>query len=225
MVLFNAENLEQNDQFLHQLAIDADFKDSMEEDERNYYEFLRARNREEASTSLMARSFETAVGSPAVPTSLVEEMLNSADNLGEDGFAPLFEEEKYTPQIVSDNLLSTIIQNEDINYSVTDNILLRLKNKNSDIATIRIYNAQQSGTDSEKKANPDYKIQVIITYAQSGITYVPEYNDLYSMSQWINGEITAEKLELTDYTVQYIGTMGANFVLAKDETNEAVLSE
>jgi hypothetical protein len=112
--------------------------------------------------------------------------------------------------------------NEDINYSVVDNYLLRLRNKDSDIASIRIYNANTTGTDAERKANPDYKIQVIIAYAQSGITSAAK---TYSMKQWIKGELTAQYLGLEDYTIQYIGTMGAYFVLAKDETNEATLEE
>ena len=112
--------------------------------------------------------------------------------------------------------------NDDINYSVTDNYLLRLRNKNSDIATIRIYNANTTGTDAERKANPDYQIQVVITYAQSGITSVAQ---TYSMNEWIQGKLTAKYMKLEDYTVQYIGTMGAYFVLAKDEKEEATLEE
>lgn len=112
--------------------------------------------------------------------------------------------------------------NEDINANQTDNYLLRLKNKSSDIATIRIYNANENGTDSERKANPEYKIQVTIVYAQSGITSAAK---TYTMKQWIKGELTAEYMRLEGYTVQYIGTMGAYFVLAKDETNEATLEE
>lgn len=138
---------------------------------------------------------------------------------------------KYIRNVTEDNLngkdglidkLTLYHVNEDINYSITDNILLRLKNQNSDIATIRIYNANETGTNAERKANPDYKIQVVVVYAQSGITSAAK---LYSMDQWIYGRITAEELGLTDYTVQYIGTMGAYFVLAKDEKNEAALEE
>lgn len=112
--------------------------------------------------------------------------------------------------------------NEDINYSVVDNYLLRLKNKNSDIASIRIYNANTIGTDNERKEKPDYRIQVVIVYAQSGITSAAK---TYTMEEWIKGMLTAEYMGLKDYTVQYIGTMGAYFVLAKDETNEATLEE
>ena len=114
---------------------------------------------------------------------------------------------------------------EDIEHNKSDNILLSLKNKNSDSATIRIYNASTKETKEEKEANPDYKIQVVITYAQSGITYTPKYDDLYSMEQWIRGDLTAEYMKLKDYTVKSIGTMGAYFVLAKDERQEATLEE
>ena len=73
--------------------------------------------------------------------------------------------------------------------------------------------------------NPDYKIQVVITYAQSGITYTPTYDDLDSIQQWINGELTAKKMNLEGYEVQYIGTMGAYFVLAKDEKKKENLQD
>ena len=112
--------------------------------------------------------------------------------------------------------------NEDINYSITDNYLLRLRNKESDIVSIRIYNANKTGTDMERKTNPDYQIQVVITYAQSGITSAAK---TYTMNDWIKGRLTAEYMGIEGYTVQYIGTMGAYFVLAKDETKEATLEE
>lgn len=104
--------------------------------------------------------------------------------------------------------------NEDIKANKTDNYLLRLKNSNSDIAAIRIYNASEEETDEDKENNPNYLIQVIITYAQSGIESAPI---TYTMDEWIKGTLTAEKMNLKGYTIQYIGTMGAYFVLAKDE--------
>ena len=112
--------------------------------------------------------------------------------------------------------------NEDINYSITDNYLLRLRNKESDMVSIRIYNANATGTDAIRKENPDYKIQVVITYAQSGITSAAK---TYTMKDWIQGKLTAEYIGIENYTVQYIGAMGAYFVLAKDETEEATLEE
>lgn len=104
---------------------------------------------------------------------------------------------------------------DDTNGTTTDNILLRLKNSDSDIATIRIYN---KGT----KTAPVYNIQSIVVKASSGIT---EAAKEYGIGRWVKGELTAEEMGLEGYTVQYIGTMGAYFVLAKDETQEATLDE
>ena len=122
--------------------------------------------------------------------------------------------------------------NEDINASVTDNILLRLKNVDSDIATIRIYNGKEDGTAEDRPKNPEYKIQVVVTDAQSGTDREVK---TYGLRDWVEGKLTAEginwntdpgdKIDLTDYTIQYIGVMGAYFVLAKDETQEATLEE
>ena len=97
--------------------------------------------------------------------------------------------------------------NEDDNESNTDNILLRLTNDDSDVATIRIRN---SGT----KLEPNYVIQRTIVRYASGLTdAVAEY----TMRQWIKGELTATTMGLDNFTVRYIGIMGAYFVLAKDE--------
>ena len=64
----------------------------------------------------------------------------------------------------------------------------------------------------------NYKIQSIIIRASSGSSEEP---DVFTLSEWVNGELTAEKMGLRSenekYSVTYIGTMGAYFVLAKDE--------
>ena len=121
---------------------------------------------------------------------------------------------------------------EDTKANENDNILLRLKNSNSDVATIRIYN---KGTEGE----PEYRIKTTIVYANGG-TYdsaddIDEYgNDRErSMSEWVHGNLTADKFGpysasikgLEGYTITYIGTMGAYFVLAKNEKQEAVLED
>lgn len=104
---------------------------------------------------------------------------------------------------------------EDIKANVSDNILLKLKNKDSDTATIRIYNANTTGTDEEREKNPIYKIHVVTVGAQSGIESDPQ---IHEIDDWIKGNLTKKIMKLEDYTVTYIGTMGAYFVLAKDET-------
>lgn len=105
--------------------------------------------------------------------------------------------------------------NEDTKGIETDNILLRLMNNESDIATIRIYNA---GTED----TPNYLIQRTIVRASSGLT---DAITTYTLNQWIKGDLTATKMGLKDFTVRYIGVMGAYFVLAKDETVEANLQD
>ena len=104
---------------------------------------------------------------------------------------------------------------DDTKGTETDNILLKLRNSNSDIATIRIYN---KGTVT----SPEYIIQSVVVNASSGIS---EKAKEYTISQWVKGELTAKFMNLEKYTVQNIGTMGAYLVLAKDETQEATLEE
>jgi hypothetical protein len=143
---------------------------------------------------------------------------------------------------------------KDIDANKQDNILLKLKNSSSDIATIRIYDRRKeaneyderfryytrnsegkfsevpivfsNATDFNSKKEEfskdgttiwtnDYYIQSIVVKASNGASEAP---DEYPISEWIKNELTAEAMNLKEYTVTYIGTMGAYFVLAKDET-------
>lgn len=110
--------------------------------------------------------------------------------------------------------------NEDIKGDKTDNILLRLQNSAKDTATIRIYNASDKDTDDKKKDNPTYKIQTVIISAETGSSKSAEIRDL---SDWINGDLRVGNTAndgmafLKGFKITYIGTMGAYFVLAKDE--------
>lgn len=142
---------------------------------------------------------------------------------------------------------------EDIQGNKNDNILLKLRNASSDVATIRIYDdhnviaseynpyynyyskndkgefaklliADQNDFNAQKTAFGDklytnnYKIQSITIRASSGAS---EEADTFTLTEWVNGELTAENMglrsETEKYSVTYIGTMGAYFVLAKDE--------
>ena len=161
---------------------------------------------------------------------------------------------------VMENLMTTSIYtlikklnqyhvDEDTEGNKNDNILLKLKNSASDVATIRIYDdhnaiaseynpyynyyskddkgkfakidiADGAEFDTQKKKfggnlyTNNYQIQSIVVKSSSGVSEAPQY---YTMSDWVGGELTAEKMNLHQYSVTYIGTMGAYFVLAKDE--------
>lgn len=60
----------------------------------------------------------------------------------------------------------------------------------------------------------DYHVQSMTTYASSGTNGEAKQ---YPIIDWIKGELTAEDMGLKDCKITYIGTMGAYFVLAKDE--------
>ena len=143
---------------------------------------------------------------------------------------------------------------EDTDANKQDNILLKLKNSKSDIATIRIYDKRfeassyderlqyytkdkdgkysetniifNDATDFNTKKSEfaknnttiwanDYYVQSVVVKASSGVSEAP---DEYPIIDWINGSLTADKMDLDSYKITYIGTMGAYFVLAKDET-------
>ena len=143
---------------------------------------------------------------------------------------------------------------EDTNANKQDNILLKLKNSASDVATIRIYDKRfeadsyderlqyytkdkdgkysetnivfKDATDFNTKKTEfakdgttiwanDYYVHSIVVKASSGVSEAP---DEYPIVDWIKSTLTAEKMDLNGYKITYIGTMGAYFVLAKDET-------
>lgn len=118
--------------------------------------------------------------------------------------------------------------NEDVDANKQDNILLRLKNNANDVATIRIYNASTESTKEAKIDNPVYKIQTLIVRASTG---AEEAAKIHELSDWINGDLCVGNTMndgmafLEGFKVNYIGIMGAYFVLAKDEREEATLDE
>lgn len=140
---------------------------------------------------------------------------------------------------------------DDIEANVNDNILLTLKDTNSNTATIRIYDPKtkintylpdihyyKKGTDGKfiditinnaddfagytELYTNDYKIKCVAVSATNG---VPKDPITYSLSEWISGTLTATKLGLEKYTITSIGIMGAYLVLAKDETDKTILAD
>ena len=61
----------------------------------------------------------------------------------------------------------------------------------------------------------DYYVQSVVVKASSGISEEP---DDYPIIDWIKSKLTSKQMGLDGYKITYIGTMGAYFVLAKDET-------
>lgn len=153
---------------------------------------------------------------------------------------------------------------DDTNGNKTDNVLLKLKNSNGDVATIRIYdpkmlysgNYDPDKTYYQKKVSAsgvatytklaitnamafatydknslytnNYTIQSVVVRSDSGLSDAPSYWSMSdwdaldnvtpkSFNEWVRGNLTAEAMNLKEYTVSYIGTMGAYLVLAKNE--------
>jgi hypothetical protein len=159
---------------------------------------------------------------------------------------------------------------DDTNGKKTDNVLLKLKNVNGDVATIRIYdpkmpyagNYDPDKTYYQKKISAsgvvtytklsipnataftsydknslytnNYTIQCVVVMADSGLSGNPSYWSMEDWDHtdtitpkpfvdWTKGNLTAQEMGLVDdqgnsnFTVSYIGTMGAYFVLAKNE--------
>lgn len=118
--------------------------------------------------------------------------------------------------------------------------------KNDNNTYTRINNIKNQGeldnyiADNGKVYTNNYTIQSVVYYAASDITSAPSYWSMViedingstpkPFSDWVKGNLTAEEMGLVEYdakdterknpiyyTVSHIGTMGAYFVLAKDE--------
>ena len=112
--------------------------------------------------------------------------------------------------------LNLLHVNEDTEANKTDNILLRLGNKNSDSITIRVY---YNSTASA------YKVKS--TLIKSNVESSDETRKIetdYELSEWINGTLTSDKMipeTFGSFTVKLIGTLGSYLCLTKDETVES----
>jgi hypothetical protein len=101
----------------------------------------------------------------------------------------------------------------------TDDVLLTLENNDSDSATIRI--RYDVDNESETPDKTTYCIYRTLTTVATGVSNTTEY----TLRDWINGELTAERLNLSGFKVKSIGTLGAYLCLAKDETVEANIED
>lgn len=107
----------------------------------------------------------------------------------------------------------------------TDDVLLTLENDQSDSVTIRVRHYEK--VDNNDTNESGYYVYRTLTTVSTGLSNTKQY----SLTQWVNGELTAKELELTDskgnpvFKVKSIGTLGAYMCLAKDETVEANLEE
>lgn len=147
--------------------------------------------------------------------------INKADNL-----LPVLKEKLGLYRVgVNDN--GTISQ-----IDKTDDVLLTLENAENDSVTIRVRCIKAptivpDGEDTTYYKNSDYKVYVTKTTASSGLSITSEH----TLTQWINGELTAEELKLShvppetgvevlDFKVKSIGVLGAYLCIAKDETKK-----
>lgn len=96
---------------------------------------------------------------------------------------------------------------EDTDANKSDNVLLTLEDKDSNSSTIRVYYNKIGGS---------YAVKRTITNASTGIISSQEY----SLSSWVNEELTASMMGLSDWTIKSIGILGAYLCLVKDETKK-----
>ena len=94
----------------------------------------------------------------------------------------------------------------------TEDVLLTLENDASDSVTIRVH-YNESGTE--------YEVQRTLTTASTGVSNTL----IYSLKEWIEGTLTAKHMNLSNYRIKSIGTLGAYFCLVRDETEKANLED
>jgi hypothetical protein len=94
-----------------------------------------------------------------------------------------------------------------------DNILLTLKDKNENSAKIRV-----------KYENSTYSVKLSKYNATTGLDEEAQY---FSLTEWVKGELVADhtRMNLENYKIASIGTLGAYLCLAKDESKPEVLQD
>ena len=94
-----------------------------------------------------------------------------------------------------------------------DNILLTLKDINENSAKIRV-----------KYENGVYTVRLNKHNAETGLD---EAQQVFGLDEWVKGELTADhsRINLENYKITSIGTLGAYLCLAKDEADEANLHD
>lgn len=95
---------------------------------------------------------------------------------------------------------------KDTKATKSDNILFTLKDENSNSVTIRVYFDETEDT---------YLVKRTLVNASTG----GEVPVTYSLDKWVSNELTSEKMDLADYTISSIGTLGAYLCLTIDETD------
>lgn len=102
---------------------------------------------------------------------------------------------------------------ENTSVEKNDNILLTLKDPNSNSATIRV-----------KYENDVYRVKLSKHNATTGLDEEPQY---FVLQDWIAGELTADnaRMNLTNYKIASIGTLGAYLCLARDESKPENLQD
>ena len=101
---------------------------------------------------------------------------------------------------------------KDTKATTSDNVLFTLKDEGGNSVTIRVYHDETEKT---------YLIKRTLVNASTGGS-VPM---TYTLEEWVNNELTSEHMELTDYTIASIGTLGAYLCLTVDESNPEDLQE
>lgn len=126
-------------------------------------------------------------------------------------YAPITKEDATTDEVNAAiknavNLLTNKLKlhsvDEDIEGIKSDNVLLTLNN-NEDSATIRVY---------YNKNDKEFKVRRILSREDIGSQITLEF----SLTEWVKG-IPATDMNLSGFTVKYIGTLGAYLCLSRDE--------
>lgn len=95
---------------------------------------------------------------------------------------------------------------KDTKATTSDNVLFTLKDENGNSATLRVY------YDTEKQ---QYLIKRTVINDSTGGS-VPTF---YNLEAWVNNQLTGEYMELSEYKITSIGTLGAYLCLTVDESN------
>ena len=158
--------------------------------------------------------FDILYSDPGCTTAIVESTLSNNSTFIVQGYAYTYNSTtgkfKYVRRVATTTALKALVErlglyhvDEDINGNKNDNVLLKLKNKNSDIATIRIY-------DPKRKVNANYEEGVRYYTKKVSASNVETYTRVYINSATEFASYDKNSLYTNDYTIQSVVVRAAN---------------
>lgn len=203
MVLFNSENLEQNEQLLHEAAINAGFKGTIDEDARDYYEFLRDNDTPVTNFFGSKGQLDSASGMVAYEQEIEEAMTSLPEG---DISSILPDNTSVNAEIYSNNILDLSRMDPNRNFEARKKVAKELaKLQNGDFAIRQQWDRWMHRND--QTLDPDQANELFIERGGQGRPFSKE-TSAYNVIQAADTQKKRNLLEQAQAELHSTGSMG-----------------